>query len=278
VAGAACIGVDIGGTKVRAGLVSADGALSALQITATPKDGDPKLLSELIVRLSRDLPPRETLASIGVALPGIRDEAGVMRRALHLPLLEGVDVRRLLQDALHRPVVLESDVNAAGVAQWGARPERVRRFVHLSLGTGVGGCAIVDGELLRHTRGGAGHFGMLVVDSAADAPCGRDGVRGSLGSVIERFAADGAASLERTARGVAVGMAQLAAMLAPDVIALGGGVIEHHDALLDAATVRFAELVEAHGMLCVERAALPGDHAGVIGVARLARDHDSRQP
>ena len=113
---------------------------------------------------------RSAPSAVGIAMPGIWDrQTGVMQRALNLPRLEGTDVVRLFERALRRPVRVETDVNAAGWAQWRAIRPCPLRFVYLSIGTGVGGSVILDGQLLRHTRGGAGHLGHLIVDTAADA-------------------------------------------------------------------------------------------------------------
>lgn len=226
-----------------------------------------------------------------MALPGLRDPAtGILQRALNLPELEGVDVREYLAGAIGHAVFVESDVNAAGWAQWHHLDWRPARFVYLSLGTGVGGSVILDGRLVRHTRGGAGHFGLLVVDTAPDAPVDVAGVPGCLsavaaGSVLQGRAPPGKplgsatesvlseAVRERAARGLAVALADVVYVYAPECIALGGGVIDHHPELVEdarAALDRYrGDLVPAE--LVIEQAALRSDDAGVIGAALLAR-------
>jgi glucokinase len=278
------LGIDIGGSRVRAGLVRATGDILARADALVPPDGDPQPLAEVV----RDLALRvgvvhpSTAARVGVALPGIFNRrTGVVQRAVNLPKLEGVNVRRLLQDALGAPLLLDTDVSAAGWAQWRRTSPQPRRFIYLTLGTGVGGCVILNGRVLRHTHDGPGHLGFLIVDTSADAPVDGAGVRGSLSALVcgpalqaaeEPDGALPAAVLAHTAVALARGCLQLAHLYAPDVIALGGGVIDHHPELVDGAWQAFARY--RSGLtppdLRIARAPLPGDDAGVIGAALLA--------
>jgi len=281
------LGFDIGGTWVRAGLVSADGTIRARVESPLPPDGDPALLSQLLAeQAARVLAGADSAPSaIGIALPGIWDrQTGVMRRALNLPRLEGTDVVRLFERALGRPVLVESDVNAAGWAQWRASQPRPQRFVYLSIGTGVGGSVILDGQLLRHTRGGAGHFGHLIVNTASDAPLCHCGARGCLEAMVSGPALRSAphhgpvACAPGSDRALAVGLCQLAVLYAPDVIALGGGVIDAQPELADLAGAAFRQLggTLAPSALRIVRAPLSTHEAGVLGAALLALDSGSR--
>ncbi len=287
------IGIDIGGTHVRVGAVAPDGRIAARCDARTPAGGNPERLGTLLrdgVRRITDEhgPPA---GPVGVVLPGVRDPAtGILQRALNLPGLGRVNVREYLAEAIGHPVFVESDVNAAGWAQWHHRNPRPARFAYLSLGTGVGGSVILDGELVRHTRGGAGHFGFLVVDTAPDAPVDAAGVPGCLSAVAAGPALQGGAPpggppdpatepvlseavRGRAARGLAVALADVVYTYAPECIGLGGGVIDHHPELVADARAAFeryrGNLVPAE--LVIERAALRSDDAGVIGAALLAR-------
>lgn len=270
------LGIDIGGTWVRVGLVTARGELIAHLAAAAPPEGDPALLTDLLatqVRRVLEGTPGGAMA-IGIALPGIWDrQTGIMERAVNLSRLEGRNIRQLFADALGRAVFVDTDVNAAAWAQWRALRPSPKRFVYLSIGTGVGGGVIVDGQVLRHTHGGPGHFGHLVVDTAPDAPLCRCGARGCLEAIV-----GGAAkplrkpTAESATHALAIGIQQLAVLYAPDVIALGGGVIEHQSALIDQARLAWDQL--HHGLappeLSIERAPLPSDRAGVVGAGLLA--------
>ncbi len=288
------IGIDIGGTQVRAALVSGDGVLIEHVESPLPPDGDPVLLGPLLrEQMQRVLGSRVAApAAVGVAVPGIWDrQTGIMQRALNLPKLEGINVVQLLEQALERPVWVEIDVNAAAWAQWHALQPTPARFIYLSLGTGVGGGVILDGQLVRHTHGGPGHFGHLIVDTSADAPQCRCGARGCLEALVSgpalargrrqnperqrRAHEHGPAAqhdIHTAGRALGIGLLQLAVIYAPDVIAVGGGVIDHEPGLLARACGLFRQLAGTlvPAGLRIETARLSTDRAGVIGAALLA--------
>jgi glucokinase len=224
-----------------------------------------------------------------------------MQRAVNLPRLESQNLPELflaalpppVRRALLAPLLVETDVIAAGFAQWRAAP--AARFLYVSVGTGVGGCAILDGQIVRHTRGGAGHFGHVIVDTSGAAPRCGCGARGCLEAVLATLrsqpqplgqpanAADAArspaAEQEASARALAIALLNLAHMYAPDTIVLGGGVIDHQPELVAAVDAAFAAL---RGSLVptpctVRRASLASNEAGVIGAALLALT-DSAKP
>ena len=272
------LGIDIGGTWVRIARVTPAGETVARSEAPTPPDGDPVLLSQLLATQVQRIRPNAPAGdiAIGVAVPGIWDrQTGIMQRAVNLPRLEGRNIRQLFADALGRPVFVATDVNAAAWAQWRALCPPPQRFVYISIGTGVGGGVILDGQIVGHTHGGPGHLGHLVVDTAPDAPLCRCGCRGCLEALVSGPAIAGTAQLERAARALAIGLQQLAVLYTPDVIALGGGVIDHQSVLVDQTRLAWAQL--RHGLappaLKIERAPLPADQAGVLGVAQMALDH-----
>lgn len=299
------LGIDIGGGTTRLGLVRDDGLRLAQAALPTPPNGEPRELVRLLSMVGHALrehvaPARgcELAPLAGVALPGIYDrEAGIVRRSVNLPLLEGFPFKSALQEQLRSPIVVDTDVIAAGWAQWRALEASnaiaIPRFVYLSLGTGVGGCVILDGQIVRHTRGGAGHLGHLIVDSGARAPLCRCGARGCLEEVVcgglrhmheagqaGRWNFDEGPDLLPAADDDAVffaqplarGLLQIAHLYAPSVLALGGGVIEHHPELLRVTLEEFervrSTLVPPD--LRIMRAPLRSDQAGVTGAAMLA--------
>lgn len=272
------LGVDIGGTTTRVGIVADDGCLLTLKSEPTPTDGSPSALGRLLRRLrdycEAEQPISESIA--GVALPGIRaPDPNVMHRAVHLPRLEGVNVGELFADALGVPVTLESDVLAAGYGQWTAESNRPERFLYLSLGTGVGGCVIVDGRLVRHTNGAAGHFGFMVVDTAPDAPLDAAGLAGTVEAYLcgDAFRNASEADREKILPGrLAIGLHQMCAIYLPDMIAIGGGIATANPRLVELADEAFR--ARPYPLRAtrprVQLARLKSDEAGVIGSAFLA--------
>jgi len=279
------IGIDIGGTSIRVGLVKARRGLLTLRKAATPVGGPPgglrATITRLVSKLVQSVGPHVASTPVGVALPGRwRPADTVMEVAVNLPALQGVNMRELFESALpNRPIHLFPDVSAAAYAQWRALDTPPQRFVYLTIGTGVGGCAILDGRVLDSTTGGPAHLGHLVVDTSPDAPQCRCGARGCLeacvcGPALERLGVN-----EMAVRRLAVGLQQLAHLFVPEVIAIGGGVIAYRPELVDGAAGVLATL---SGQLVptprICRAPLPSDEAGVIGAGLRALEDNTRPP
>lgn len=275
---------DIGDGHIRAGVIEADGTCSHDIRRPTPPNGAPDQLFDALRTLRDEIITQHKIdeAGVGVAVPGIWDRmTGVMRRAVNLPALEGVNIRDLFTQALERTVVIETDVNAATWAQWRATTPTVERFVYLSLGTGVGGGVVLDGELVRHTNGGPGHLGFLIVEPDAQESPGNDqGVPGSIsaiaaGAVLSsegKYASD-EATLRRAARGLAIAIANIVHLYQPHIVALGGGVIEHNPTLVAFTQQAFAarRSVLTPRQFAIAKAPLTSDSAGICGAALLAR-------
>lgn len=278
------LAVDVGGTSTRVAIVSPNGTILAHSVFSTPPRGAPAALKPALFTAVSSLlaqsAAEDLLATAGVALPGIRDERNQIVRAVNLPDLQGIDAGDFFAGALGRAVVIESDANAAALAQWRALErggQASRRFVSLSFGTGVGGGVILNGAILRHTRGGAGHFGHIPVDCSPTAlrcACGGVGCVETVARELARCAARPSIDEERRRAigGIVHGLLTIAVIYSPDRIALGGGLLDHHPALLDelgrAFDARRTSLLPAD--LAIVRSPLRSDEAGVIGAAELA--------
>ena len=292
------LGIDIGGSFIRAAVVRVDtqstpGAggrvgtsILALAESPLPSEGDPLQIAQAVKKLAERVRIKAgcTTSVVCVALPGIWDRrTGLMQKAVNLPGLEGVNIQQLFEETLACPAMIEIDVNAASWGQWQWLSLQPRRFVYLSLGTGVGGGVILDGKLLRHTHEGAGHFGFLIVDTTPDAPSDASGIPGSLsalaaGSALRLAAADQSnQGIIDAGRALAIALVQLVYIYAPDTIALGGGVVDHHPAIVDHARAAFqsyySRLIPNDPRII--RAPLVSAEAGVIGAALLALKHNS---
>lgn len=288
----AALGVDIGGTRVRAGVVTEDGRLLARAETRLPIDGEPAALRAIVGDLATDVLARSGArpCAVGVALPGVWDPATtVMQRAVNLPRLEGTNLRDLFAQAVGRSVRLEADANAAIWGQYQALAPRPDRLLYLSLGTGIGGGVILDGQIVRHTRGGAGHFGFLIVDTTPGAPGGRNDVPGCLSALASgpalHLAATGRTDpaaigeeplpdhvLASAADALAIGIFNLVHIYACRLTLLGGGVVDNHPRLVDEVRRAFARRsskLMPEGFE-IRRALLTTHEAGVMGAALLA--------
>ncbi|WP_372495663.1 ROK family glucokinase [Kitasatospora humi] len=172
------IGIDIGGTKVVAGVVSGEGAIVEQLRADTPeKSKSPKVVEDVIVELVLELADRHDVHAVGIGAAGWVDAD--RSRVLFAPHLNWRDepLREALSNRLKFPVVVENDANAAAWAEWrfgAGRDEDL--LVMITLGTGIGGALVRQGRVDRGRFGLAGEFGhMQVVPGGHRCPCGNRG-------------------------------------------------------------------------------------------------------
>lgn len=305
------VGVDVGGTKVLAGVVGADGAVGSLARDATP--GRHATVDELEDALARAVTAAagdRPLDGVGVAAAGFVTGSRVVF-APHLPW-RGEDVADRLSQRLGVPVAVDNDANCAAGAEatYGAG-RGARSMVLVTLGTGIGGALVAAGRVWRGAHGLAGEFGhMRVVPDGLPCECGRRGcweqyasgnalvrrARSRIGSeptmladlvegdparltgpMVTAAAADGdlvaRAAFAEIGEWLGVGLANLVAAFDPALVVVGGGVAEAGERLLDPAREALARSLVAaeHRDVPPLRAAELGPAAGLIGAADLAR-------
>ena len=173
------VGVDVGGTRIAAGLVERKGRITRDSRRLTPKSGPFAVVDEIIECVDEvmgGLQPSE-VAGIGIGLPA---QVDFLRQSVefctNLPLA-GVDVRALVMSRLRHEVTIDNDGNLAafGEFRYGAA-KGSRDFLMITLGTGVGGGIFVDGEPYRGSRGLGGEFGHMVIQmDGPPCPCGGNG-------------------------------------------------------------------------------------------------------
>jgi glucokinase len=172
------LGIDIGGTQIRAGMVDENGAILASRTIPTPNDLDgflPSLHDAIRWLLEATALP----AGVGVGCKGIIDPDSTRIESLHgvLHFLEGQRLADLVGLPLDVPVFADNDARVAMAAEmvWGAARGR-QNVIMLTLGAGVGGAVLANGHLLRGHTGVAGHLGHLTVDPAGPlCACGNRG-------------------------------------------------------------------------------------------------------
>jgi glucokinase len=306
------IGVDIGGTSVRAGVVDGEGTV--LAESAAPTADDPDALDDTVAGLVGRLAGEHPVAAVGLAVAGFvdRDRCSVAFGA-HLPWRDDPVADRL-GARLGMPVVLEHDANAAGIAEHrvgAAAGASVALLV--ALGTGIGAALLVDGTVYRGAHGVAPELGHLtVVREGRPCPCGKRGclerycsgtalghaaeelvaatdefslLRASweraqpiTGRDVARAAELGDALACRVVEGFAGWLGQALALVAdvfdPDVVVVGGEVSASADLYLERARQRYAEEVTGgrHRRLADVRPATLGGRAGMVGAALDARE------
>lgn len=170
------IGIDIGGTKVAAGVVDADGRILAEARRSTP-GSDPRAVERVIVELVEELGAGHRIWSVGIGAAGWMDlDGGTVLFSPHLAW-RNEPLRENLQRLLRRPVLLTNDADAAAWAEWrfGAG-QGESRLVCITLGTGIGGAMVLDGRVERGRFGVAGEFGhQIIMPGGHRCECGNRG-------------------------------------------------------------------------------------------------------
>lgn len=298
------IGVDVGGTKVRAAAVEVAGGDEAPRVVAQVvlptlrgPDGVLATVGTAYERLLGEIVGHRPVVSVGVGIPGTV-AGGAVSHAVNLGL-DGTpfDLATALRPRLgSAPVVVENDVNAAawGAAQWLRRHGGGDDLAVLNVGTGLAAGLVLDGLLRRGSRGMAGEVGHLVTDPAGPpCPCGKSGcleLYASGGGLARRWggtaaqllaaARAGDAAAGRVRDDLVAGLAQAVRILVqvtdvPDVV-LTGGLVTATPEVTDAVV---AHLRDRHADSAFERALavhervrrLPADFpAGAVGAALLA--------
>jgi glucokinase len=288
------IGVDLGGTKILAGAVHRDGRVERHRETVTPQTSQDELLAGLDAAVEELL--TDETAALGFGLPSPLDQrTGRALQAVNIPLGD-IDFRSRMAERFGLPVGIENDANAAAYAEFHFGAARdVQSMVMLTLGTGCGGGAVIDGQLYR----GWAEFGHMVIEYDG-LPCqGSCTGRGHLepyvtgtaatklaqaefGPAVDahrlvRLASEGETRaveiLDGIGRRLGAGIGTLVNIFNPELVVIGGGFAAADHFILDPAReiVRREALARAGYRLKIVRAEL-GTSAGLIGAGLVAFD------
>ena len=172
------VGIDLGGTSVKMGVVTPEGEVLARKEVATPRGPARPAVAELsrvvlqLIQASGLRPER--IGSVGVGTPGILDsKKGLVRTASNLEGWVDVPLGDWLANDLGRPVRVINDAHAAalGEIRFGTA-KGIEDLVLLTLGTGVGGAVVVGGRVVEGSRGLAGELGHMRIEMSQPRPCG----------------------------------------------------------------------------------------------------------
>ena len=314
--GSETIGVDLGGTKMLIGVLSGTERLYEQREASTGQTEDE--LVELLVREvteARDARPDVTAVGLGIPATIDHDE-GIAVSAVNLPLAD-LPIREIVSERVGLPVFVDNDGNVAALAEYlyGAAQGKPH-MVMLTVGTGIGGGLILDGEIYRGSTGAGAELGHVVIQ-ADGPPCqgncpnhgcveslasgtalGREGraaaesaADSALGKLLaEGQEVDGKAVTEAALAGdeIAVGVfdliggrlgvacASLANVFQPNAIVVGGGVIAAGDLLLEPARREIRERALRPMNETPILEAILGNDAGMIGAAAMARSEVAR--
>ena len=318
------IGVDVGGTKALALIVARDGRVLGEVKSKTPHDTDQaageataSVLTEQILELLSMHGLDASEVPVGIGLPGLMRRDGHLAFAPNLQSANGSDLGALLGVSLASSrVFCENDANCAALAEheWGAG-RGIEDFVMVTLGTGIGGGVIADGQLVRGRSGFAGEIGHMVVEArGAACLCGGHGCweryasggglgrltreaaeSGRLATLVQRLgsveavhaedvtaaAADGLEEaldlLKEVGWWLALGLANLVAILDCGHFVIGGGLSSASDLVLPFAREHLIDLVEGYAArpAITDTTSMFGPRSGAMGAALVAFERNS---
>lgn len=303
------LGVDIGGTTVKIGLLSTEGEkLDLWEIpTRTENDGVnilPDISSSIKTKLAEKKIDVNQVEGIGIGAPGAVSSDGVIYQAVNLGWHQ-MDVAGTLSEATGLPVRAGNDANVAALGEsWKGGGQGYSNMLLITLGTGVGGGIIVDGKILNGATGSGGEIGHIHLNDGEPEACGC----GNHGCFEQYASATGALRLARrkleatdapsVLRGkdysckdifdaakngdevaseiakeygsfLGKGTAAVACVTNPEIIVIGGGVSKCGGMLFDLLKPSFEEYVFKGCKNCKFALATLGNDAGVYGAAKL---------
>lgn len=293
------LGIDIGGTTSKLGLVL-DGKVMARSRISTTGHADDHAFADALAREAERLATDngQPITAVGIGAPNANQLTGIIEMAPNLPWKHDVPLARMMSDRLGVPAVLGNDANAAALGEWrfGAG-KGIDDLLVVTLGTGVGSGFIVNSRLVLGSAGNAGELGhMILIPDGRDCTCGRKGcleayvsIRGmkatymeaggagaaeDVKAIADRANAGDAAAMEcfkRTTDWLAIGLANAVCATGPRRIVLFGGIARNGELLMAPLRDRFhsALLNIYQGRVDLTVSALPDDDAALLGAAAL---------
>lgn len=179
------VGIDVGGTAIKAGLVSKDGTILKRTTCPTLPTRTAAEIAEDIAALAAALcASKAQVESIGIGIPGACDDKnGIILHTANLPFCN-FPLRATVEAKVPLPVYLGNDANCAALGEYSMLREKVQSMVFLTLGTGIGGGMILDGKLYKGAGGMAGEVGHILLRKDGEpCNCGRYGCYEAYASV-----------------------------------------------------------------------------------------------
>jgi len=285
------IGIDLGGSAIKLGRFDWKGNCLQSLTVATPQPATPEAVLTTMVQAIDQLDPAHKSVAIGVGTPGPADAAGrIARVAINLSGWTNIPLADWLEAKTGKPTILANDANCAGLGEyWLGAGRTFRDVIMLTLGTGVGGAVILNGELFVGRDGSAGELGLITLNP--DGPECNSGNNGSLeqytcirairrrtglepdelGAKARAGDAEAINFWQSYGRDLAAGLASLVYVLTPEAIIMGGGVSASADFFFPAiqAELERRVLPSSRPGLQLLKAEL-GNQAGMVGAAKLA--------
>lgn len=311
------IGIDLGGTNIGIGIVDDENNLICKESNPTKKErGFNKITEDIVILISKIIKTnnisKDEIRGIGIGVPGIiNPQNGVVVNCVNLKW-NNVDIKKAIEDKLNIPVSVGNDATVAGVAELvvGAM-KGCKSGVLITLGTGIGGGIIINGEVYDGFHGVGSEIGhMIVGENYYNCNCGRNGcletfssstaiinyarklieegngstiidrVNGDLinidGKIIFEEAKEGddiaRKVIDRMTNYLAIGIMNIVSVIDPEIFVIGGGLSASGEYLLTMIREKLSKISYYNGM-DIGKIALSkiGNDGGIIGAAALCR-------
>lgn len=287
------IGIDLGGTAIKFGCFQQDGTCVLSKTVPTPQPSTPRAVLEAIVKEIEEIQSQSPCLAVGLGTPGPADAAGrIAKVAINLVDWQDVAIADYVEKSTSLPTIIANDANCAGLGEaWLGAGKKFQNLLLLTLGTGVGGAIILNGQLFTGPRGAGGELGLITINY--DGPACNSGNQGSLEQyisipAIRRQTGKEPAQLAQLAlagdqgaiafwqeygRLLGVGLASLIYIFTPEAILIGGGISASADLFFPATLQEIERRVLPTSRLGLQL--LPaqlGNQAGMVGAAKLAWD------
>ncbi len=300
------IGVDVGGTNLRVGVVNQHGVVLEQRVQADfasfcrnqpPQESLDFILDTLSGAIQEARAYYPQVRAVGIGFPGFIDPATqVVTQSPNMPGLHDVDLVAPLSRVLKLPVLVENDALAAGYGEYIANDCDAASLVYIGLGTGVGGSVVLDGKPYPGVHGVSMEIGHLIVDpggrlcGCGNRGCleqyasasgvaltyaeltGDDGIDSAMIAVFAREG-DGNAieAYRRSGAVLAQGLASILKVLDVSQVVIGGGLSQSWDLMQEAFDARLQQdLIPALRGRVLVRTSQAEDQAGIVGAAMLA--------
>ena len=259
------ISIDIGGTYVRFGLADLSGSIIAKRAVATPASWE-RLVEAIIENIAHSDEwsgiPYEKIKGLALGVPGVVDSEGTVHFAPNIENnVRSFPLRERLQARVSLPILLENDVNIAALGEFAKRDKQYSNLIYISIGTGIGAGIVMNGDLYRGVASHAGEVGWLIVsedyltishydtwgylEKEASGPAlvrkARQLLKNrpndplfpkleglDLGIIFKEYNSSKAAKelVDRWIREIAILICNVSSILDPEIVILGGGVID----------------------------------------------------
>lgn len=310
------VGIDFGGTGIKIGIVDENGSILIKNSFLTDPDKSGNEIVKDIIECTKKVIddsklPLKDILGIGIGAPGLLNpETGQLKLLANVPNLNDIYIAKAISDSLNKPVFLDNDVNAMSLGEfyYGSGIGK-KNIIALTVGTGVGGGIIINGELYRGTTFTAGEIGHMSIDrdgkycgcgnyGCLERYVGKEGIierfklyqSKGIKTSIDKYLEDGEISpksiamaakdgdkisievLKETGEILGHAIANLVNILNPEIVIIGGGISNAGDLLMEPVRmgmIKHAYTIPAAAVKIVK--AKLGNDAGIVGSASLAR-------